>query len=258
MDRLPFEIETVNSKSEFELHQEIGLLPLGPGAVPVVDFDDLSSSGRPGSPQSALDLVDGFEQGIDFGWSRPTSPSRMKLVTGREVLSGDASLAFTVRPPDRRTGCRDRLERNLRSPTDLFGARWSFAARTGNKRSFRLAMFVGYAPDGTAPVGVLFGRSRIGPYLRLWAMEDGRPVLAPPVPIDDHPRSVTLRWERAAGDKAPTGSARLWINGTEVAALTGLDNHGYQVDGYGVGALCLGGRPNARILLDDFEAWVEH
>lgn len=243
-----------SSAGSLWIHQ-MGVHPLGDGPMPVVRFDDMGSTGNPEAPLVALDATEGFETPtLENDWT--VTGDDWTWVTGANALTGDASLVFDIAAG----ACRRSLGRSLDGSTDLFGARWSFAAELSATDStpFAVELFGAASADGDTPVGVVLGRGADGPYLRLRALEaDGRLVWSPPVPIDGSPGSLTLRWQRALGENAPNGSARLWVDGGEIAALEGLDNYGYRVESYRFGASCLSGRADARVFLDDLEAWRE-
>jgi hypothetical protein len=72
------------------------------------------------------------------------------------------------------------------------------------------------------------------------------------VPITDGPHAVELDWQKAGAPGADDGRFELWIDGTSVLTLTGLDNDERPVDFVRMGALSVKAGASGTLYFDEF------
>jgi hypothetical protein len=84
--------------------------------------------------------------------------------------------------------------------------------------------------------------------------DDNSQADTPFIPITDAPHVVEFDWRRATGPNTLDGRLELWIDGTSVATLTGLDNSISAVDFVRMGALSVKAGASGTLYWDEFES----
>jgi hypothetical protein len=72
--------------------------------------------------------------------------------------------------------------------------------------------------------------------------------------ITDAPHSIEVDWKQSSGPGANDGSFKLWLDGTAVSTLTGLDNDASGVDLVRMGALSVKTGASGTLYWDEFES----
>ena len=72
--------------------------------------------------------------------------------------------------------------------------------------------------------------------------------------IGDAPHFVDVAWTRASTPDANDGRLDLWIDGTHVSTLPGLDNHASGIDFVRLGALSVKATATGTLFWDGFES----
>ena len=121
---------------------------------------------------------------------------------------------------------------------------------------FRTRIFLVFAANPTRRVAAVVLKRQAGQY-----SVEGRARLDSGAqddtgffPITDAPHWVELDLKRSSGPGANDGSFRLWIDGTLVSTLTGIDNDLTAVDFVRLGALSVKTGASGTIFWDEFES----
>jgi hypothetical protein len=192
--------------------------------------------------------ADGFEGGqIGDEWRVPSGFS----ATAAAALDGSSGLEVRV----------DEATQLMKVPTPTqngrYGLRFRFDPNTVNfSAGGQLLLFEALAAKGGRSIALLLEAGHSGYRLRALSEDDGGSVLFTPLlPLSDGPHTLSVDWHRAAGEGAPTGSLRLWIDGALAGELTGLTNAGQEIVEAYLGALLLEGAADGTVYFDQFEAW---
>jgi subtilisin family serine protease len=89
----------------------------------------------------------------------------------------------------------------------------------------------GYSGTSTVVMRVEFSRSASGYQIRAALMNDGSTWTQTSwFPLSDAPHSIELDWRAATGAGANNGGLTLWIDGSQKADITGIDNDTRRID----------------------------
>lgn len=83
-------------------------------------------------------------------------------------------------------------------------------------------------------------------------LDDGTSATTPWLAFSDAPHAIEIDWQRASSAVSGDGRFELWIDGTSVATLTGLDNATYFLDFVRLGAVGLRPTTTGTIYFDGF------
>ena len=214
-----------------------------------LDLDDvyvfLSNLERPSSLCLAADGFEGRQ--IGSGWTIPpgfsaTAAAALDGSSGLQVKVEEATHLMAISTPTQsgRYGVRFRLDPN------------TVNLSTGGQ----LLLFQAVAANGRKPISLLLEPAPSGYRLRALSEDNSGFFHSTPLrPLSDEPHTLAVDWQRAAGERAPTGSLRLWIDGTLAGELTGLASVGQEVAGAYLGGLPLVGTGSGVVYFDQFEAW---
>ena len=121
-------------------------------------------------------------------------------------------------------------------------------------RFFRTRIFVGFEEGPDRRLLALVLRYRDGQYAILGRarLDDNRQADTGFFPIGPGAHAIELDWRRATGPDAEDGSFQLWIDGTSMATLTGLDNSLSAVDFVRLGALSVKSGATGTLRWDEF------
>ncbi len=119
---------------------------------------------------------------------------------------------------------------------------------------FRTRLFIAFEENPTRRLLALVLRRQGGQYsLRARArQDDNSQVDTAFFGITDAPHAVEVDWQRSSTPGANDGSLRLWIDGTPVATVAGLDNNRSSVDFVRMGALNVKPGANGTMYWDEF------
>ena len=82
--------------------------------------------------------------------------------------------------------------------------------------------------------------------------DDGTRVDTGFFPITDAPHSLELDWQRSTAPGADNGSFQLWIDGSPVATLSGIDNDGSPIEFVRMGAFSVKTGAAGTLYWDEF------
>jgi hypothetical protein len=121
---------------------------------------------------------------------------------------------------------------------------------------FRTRLFIAFEDNPSRRVAAVVLRRLGGAYsLRGRArLDDDSQSDTPFVPISAGPHFVEIDWRRSSGPDASDGSFEMFIDGTSVSLLTGLDNSISSVDFVRLGALSVKAGASGTLSLDEFES----
>jgi hypothetical protein len=206
-----------------------------------------------------LIFADGFESGTLSAWSAQSTDGGDLAVSNAAALSGSvygleavvddtAGLFVQDDTPDGEGRYRARFyfDPNGFDPGEAEGR-------------FRTRVFIAFEENPTRRVFALVLRRLGGSYsLRGRArLDDQSQADTPFVDITGGPHFVEVDWRRASGPGAADGSLEMWIDGTSVALLTGLDNAASGVDFVRLGALSVKAGASGTPYWDEFESHRE-
>jgi len=102
---------------------------------------------------------------------------------------------------------------------------------------FRTRIFIGFEGSGLRVITLVLKR-QTGAYTVEGRVrrDDGTRVDTGFFPITDAPHSLELDWQRSTAPGADNGSFQLWIDGSSVATLSGIDNDGSPIEFVRMGA----------------------
>jgi hypothetical protein len=83
-------------------------------------------------------------------------------------------------------------------------------------------------------------------------LDDGTAVATTWVPFSDAPHAIEIDWQRASSALSADGHLQLWLDGTSVANLTGLENASHFLDFARIGAIGVRATTSGTIYFDDF------
>jgi hypothetical protein len=173
------------------------------------------------TPVSDLIFADGFESGNLSAWSASVTDAGDLSATSSAALAGGYGLRAMIDDSNAIHVTDDRPNAEPR-----YRARFYFDPNSiamNNKDSHYL--FYGYTGASTAVVRVQF-RFFNGSYqLNVGLRNDSNSWTSSSwFPIGDAPHSIEIDWRASTASGANNGGLTLWIDGTQRANLTGVDN----------------------------------
>ena len=203
-----------------------------------------------------LIFADGVEGGTLDGWSSTSDDG------GDLIVSGAAALAGTLQ------GMQGTVDdtAGLFVQDDTPAAERRYRARfwidpngfdPGEAEShLRTRVFVAFQDAPTRRLMALVLKRQGGQYSLMGRArrDDGSQADTGFFPIGDEPHAVELSWTAASAPGANDGTFELWIDGTSVSALTGIDNDTAAVDFVRLGALSVKGGATGTLFWDEFES----
>jgi len=187
-------------------------------------------------PTAIADLIfaDGFESGDLSAWSSSTTDAGDLSVSSGAALIGsyglqtivddNKSIYVTDDSPNAETRYRAGFHFDPNSIT------------MANNNSHYL--FYGYRGTSTVTVRIQFRRSSGAYQLRAALRDDGSSWTNTSwFTISDAPHYIEVDWRAATGSGANNGGLTLWIDGTQHANLTGVDNDMRRIERVRLGAV---------------------
>jgi hypothetical protein len=119
---------------------------------------------------------------------------------------------------------------------------------------FRTRLFILFEEAPTRRLAAIVLRRQGGAYsLRgRCRLDDNTQANTPFIPLTDEPHAIELSWRRSSGPDAEDGQLELFIDGTSVSVLTGLDNSISAVDFVRMGALSVKAGASGTMYWDEF------
>ena len=119
---------------------------------------------------------------------------------------------------------------------------------------FRTRLFLAFeeAPTRRLAAVVLRRQSGVFSLMGRCRLDDNAQANTPFVPVTDGPHVIELRWQRSSDPDAPDGECELFVDGSSVSLLTGLDNSISGVDFVRMGALSVKVGATGTMYWDEF------
>jgi len=207
------------------------------------------------APGPDLIFADGFESGDLTHWSsattdgtdlRSTAPAAMAgTAFGLEALVNDTNSLFVQ---------DDTPVLESRYRARLYFDPNGFDPGEGQSH-FRTRIFIVFDPSGFRTITLVLKR-QAGAYSVETRVrrDDGTRADTGFLPISDGPHFIEFNWQRATGPGASDGTLEMWIDGTSLATLTGIDNDLSSVDSARMGALSVKTGAAGTLYFDEFES----
>lgn len=241
-------------------------LVVGTSASGVVAYDlpgsanarILWGTGRGGYHRTGVpDLIfkDGFESGNLATWSASATNG------GSLGVSGAAGMAFTSSGLQATVSDTSGIYVQDDSPRNegRYRARFYFDPNgfdTGEASGHaRVRVFIAFGDTGQRLVTIVLRRlSGVYSLEGRTRLDDGTRADTPFVGITNGPHMIELDWKRSSGPSANNGWFQMWIDGSSVAALTGLDNSASGVEFARMGAMSVKTGASGVLHWDQFES----
>jgi hypothetical protein len=207
---------------------------------------------------AAADLIfaDGFESGDFASWSSTSTDGGDLSVTVGAALDGTAFGAQGLVDDTAALYVQD----DSPADEDRYRARFWFDPGDFDPGTaagaFRTRIFIAFEEGPDRRLLAIVLRFKNGQYdvMGRARLDDDRQADTAFVPIAPGPHAIEVDWRRSSGPDANDGSFQLWIDGTSVATLTGLDNSISSVDFARLGALSVKTGANGTMYWDEFES----
>lgn len=205
-----------------------------------------------GTPAPDLIFADDFETGTLQRWSNLRTDGGNLAVNNGARVHGNSGLQVAI--PDN----------DSKSATDVTPiAELRFRARfyldpngTQMASGDKIVLFTGNSRGDARLVQVELGFNNGQYTVRAGILNDANSMsFVTPVSISDAPHAIEFDWIAATGKSSNNGSLRLWVDGVDKGAITGIDNNWRLVERVRIGAVL---RPHTgtrgTILLDSYES----
>jgi hypothetical protein len=242
----------------YQMYPVVNVLPEGRFVVSWISDRQDGSGWGVYAQRLAPDVIfaDGFEGGDLSAWASAATDG------GDLTVRAEAALRSTT------AGLRGVVDDTAAlyvqddSPTDepRYRARFYFDPNgfdPGEEEGhFRLRLLVGFEEDPIRRVFAVVLRRIGGQYALMGRarLDDDSQAQTVFVPIADTPHFVELQWVRSSGADANDGSFMLWIDGTPISTLAGLDNRRSTLDFVRLGALSVKAGATGTLFWDEFES----
>jgi hypothetical protein len=207
------------------------------------------------APGPDLIFADGFESGDLTHWSsaatdgtdlRSTAPAAMAgTAFGLEALVNDTNSLYVQ---------DDTPVLESRYRARLYFDPNGFDPGEGQSH-FRTRIFIVFDPSGFRIITLVLKR-QAGAYSVETRVrrDDGTRADTGFLPISDGPHFIEFNWQRATAPGASDGTLEMWIDGTSMATLTGIDNDLSSVDSARMGAMSVKTGAAGTLYFDEFES----
>jgi hypothetical protein len=178
-------------------------------------------------------FADGFESANLTGWTSCTTDGGDLSATSAAKLSGSYGMQAVLDDSVAIFCMSDHPNAETRYRSRFYFDPNSIGMVSGDAHM----MFRGYTGTSTVVLRVEFGRAASGYQIRAALMNDGSTWTQTNwFPITDAYHSVELDWRAATGAGANNGGLTFWIDGSQQAELTGVDNDTRRIDRIQLGA----------------------
>src|SRR6185503_14919447 len=231
----------------------------GPGTTPTATFTPTNTSTPGPSPTptntpQVTDLIfaDGFESGNLSAWTSNANDLGDLSVSSSAALVGTKGLQAVIDDINSIYVTDDTPNAEPRYRARFYFDPNSIVMGSGDTHF----IFRGYSGTSTIVLRVQF-RFSSGTYqLRAGLVGDGSTwANSSWLTISDAPHAIEMDWRAATGVGANNGSLTLWIDGTQQALLTGVDNDTRRIDRARLGAVSgIGTSTHGTYYFDSFES----
>jgi hypothetical protein len=179
-------------------------------------------------------FADGFETGDLSAWSASSTDAGDLSVSSSAALTGGQGLKAVLDDNNSMY-----LEDSTPNVEKHYRARFYFDPNSITMASSDMHIILaGYSSSGTTVMRLQFRRSSGSYYLQPSLLNDGTTWSASSwIAIGDVPQVIELDWRAASSAGANNGGLTMWIDGTQVADLTGVDNDLRNIDVVRLGAV---------------------
>jgi hypothetical protein len=195
-----------------------------------------STSTNTPTPITPADLIfaDGFESGFLTAWSASATDGGDLSVNASAALVGNQGMRAVINNTTSIYVTDDRPNSEPRYRVRFYFDPNSISMSNGNAHF----IFYGYTGTSTDVLRIEFRRSS-GLYQVQAALRNDKSSWSTSnwITISDAPHSVELDWRASTGAGANNGSLTFWIDGTQQANLTGVDNDTRRMDRVRMGAV---------------------
>jgi hypothetical protein len=251
-----FQVNTYTTA--FQLYSALAPLPGGTFVVAWSSYGQDGSRNGIFGRRLAADLIfaNGFESGDTSTWSATNADADDLATAPGAALNGtthglqglvDDTVGLYVQD-DRPTG-ENRYRARFYFDTNGFDP-----GEAENHRRIRLFIVFEESPLRRVAAVVLRRLGGVYALMGRARLDDNSQADTGFTAIDDGEHFVELDWVRSSGPDAEDGAFQLWIDGTSVAALTGLDNSLSAVDLVRLGALSVKSGASGTLFWDEFES----
>ncbi|HZR80881.1 MAG TPA: Calx-beta domain-containing protein [Candidatus Binatia bacterium] len=219
------------------------------GYPTAVIYDDDGPSG------SDLIFEDGFEGNGTAAWSTTTDDGSGVIVSAGSALKGAMGLGIVVDDTHKLF-----VQDDSPDGEKVYGARFHFdpngfqtGGAAGQKTTRILAL---QQKNPNRLVSWIDLRSKNGGHQisARTKVAGGGTVATPWIPLAAGPHAIELRWSRSSTASSNDGLLKLWVDGSEVASLTGLDIELGAVDLARLGAVVVKTGAQGTMRFDSFES----
>jgi len=200
-----------------------------------------------------LTLADGFESGDLSAWSSASTDGTDLSVTAGAALDGTGLGLSAVVNDTNSLFVRDdapAAETRYRARFYLDPNGFDPGEASGHQR---VRVFLAQDLQDKRLVTIVL--KRLGGQFSLLARvrsNTGARVDTPIIPITDEPHAIEFNWDRAGSVETADGTFELFIDGTSVATLTGIDNGGTAIEYVRLGVFSIKGGAAGNLFLDEF------
>jgi hypothetical protein len=229
--------------------------PAGSGDPLYLDADasDVSATNNDDDPAELI-FTDGFESGDVSRWSSSRNVGGRLAVTAAAALDAAFGLSANVTDTNALYVQDDTPAAEPRYRARFLFDPNGFLPGPGNGNT-TVTLFAAFQGTSTRAVAIIL-RRRQGQYaVQAQALLDSGTVVSTGFAnITDAAHAVEFDWRRASAAGANNGSVQLWIDGTAVATLGGLDNDTTGVDLARLGPQSLQSGASGTLFFDRFES----
>ena len=232
-------------------------LPASPtaNAVPTASptLPPSGTNNTPVPPSSAADVIsaDSFESGDFSAWTGSSTDNGNLSLSASAALVNSKGLQVVIDDANSVYVADDRPNVEPRYRARFYFDPNSITMSTGE--AFNI--FIGFVGSNTAVMRVEFGRSSNVYVVRASVLNDGSAWVSTLwSTMSDAPHFIEIDW-RAASSGANNGGITLWIDGTQQADLTNVDNDSRRIDRVRLGAVTgIDGGTRGTVFFDAFES----
>ncbi len=186
------------------------------------------------SDASDLIFADGFESGNLLAWSSSSTDLGDLSVSSAAALAGNQGLQAVIDDNNSMYLTDDRPIAEARYRARFYFDPNSISMASGDAHF----IFKGFMGTSTEVLRMEFGQSAGAYQLRASLLDDGTTWLNTNwFTISDAPHFIELDWRAVTAAGMNDGGLTLWIDGTQQADLTGIDNDTRRIDRARLGAL---------------------
>lgn len=225
-----------------------------PGPNDVAQLYDLSLTIADVAPLPDKIFGDEFESPSLAGWSLARTGNGKLFPSTAAAMFGARGLEAVVDVPKRLF-----LQDDTPNAESRYRVRFWFDPNGfvpgPNKRKVQILQLFSREPKKKRIVSVFVRRTANGYQINAKVRRDGAGMVGTGWrAFSDAPHAIELDWKKSASPEAGDGHLQLWIDGTSVGLLSGLDNAAHFVDFVRFGLPAVRATTSGRVYFDRFES----